>query len=166
MKRFLFACIAALLISCNGKKEYQKNLEDTIGLMEEAVNTSTAISGTYVEVWRTAIFDNEYNGKYCSDFNEALADHMLKVLKTDSFKELTMKMDKIDSLIVVLRDYPSSYKDAFDEVASIYSDVDAIYQMAKDPDGSLTTYSDKVMKSYDNTSKRIKTFKIKYAQPK
>lgn len=165
MKRIMLACIAVLLIGCNSKKEYQKNLEDTVELMEEAVSVSTVISGTYIDVWRTAIFDNKYNGKFCSDFNEALADHMSKVIETDSFKGLTMKMDKIDSLVVVLRDYPSSYKDAFDEVASIYADVDAIYQMAKNPEGSLNTYSDKVMKSYDNTNKRIKTFKIKYVKP-
>ena len=164
MKRIMLACIAVLLISCNSKKEYQKNLEDTVGLMEEVITVSTVISVTYIDVWRTAIFDNKYNGKFCSDFNEALADHMSNVVQTESFKGLAIKMDKIDSMVVVLRDYPSDYKDAFDEVASIYADVDAIYQMAKNPEGSLNTYSDKVNKSYDNTTKRIKTFKIKYVK--
>ena len=48
-------------------------------------------------------------------FNEALAKHKVFILSSDAFKELTIKMAKADSLINELRDYPSSYKEAFDE---------------------------------------------------
>lgn len=160
---FLFTVL--LLFGC-GNQGYQKNIDDAIECMEKITGGSAAISSTYIDTWRTAIYDHEYNGEYCSDFNEALAKHKVFILSSDAFKELTIKMAKADSLINELRDYPSGYKEAFDEIVSIYTEVDAMYESAKDPDGSLSSYSDKVMSSYESTSKRIKAFKIKYCSDK
>lgn len=165
MKKMLTICIIVLLSSCNNGK-YQETLDKTIDYMEKITGSSAAISSTYIDTWRAAIFDHEYNGGYCSDFNEALAKHKVFILSSDVFKELTIEKAKADSLINELRDYPSSYKEAFDEIISIYTDVDAMYESAKDPDGSLSSYSDKAMRSYENTSKRIKAFKIKYCSDK
>lgn len=166
MKKIVPILFAVLLLFGCGNQGYQKNIDDTIECMEKITGGSAAISSTYIDTWRTAIYDHEYNGEYCSDFNEALAKHKVFILSSYAFKELTIKMAKADSLINELRDYPSSYKEAFDEIVSIYTDVDAMYESAKDPDGSLSSYSDKVMSSYENTSKRIKAFKIKYCSDK
>lgn len=166
MKKILAILFAVLLLFGCGNQKYQKNIDDAIECMEKITGGSAAISSTYIDTWRTAIYDHEYNGEYCSDFNEALAKHKVFILSSDAFKELTIKMAKTDSLINELRDYPSSYKEAFDEIVSIYTDVDAMYESAKDPEGSLSSYSDKVMSSYENTSKRIKAFKIKYCSDK
>ena len=166
MKKILAILFAVLLLFVCGNQKYQKNIDDAIECMEKITGGSAAISSTYIDTWRTAIYDHEYNGEYCSDFNEALAKHKVFILSSDAFKELTIKMAKTDSLINELRDYPSSYKEAFDEIVSIYTDVDAMYESAKDPEGSLSSYSDKVMSSYENTSKRIKAFKIKYCSDK
>lgn len=164
MKKLLIICIVALLSSCNNGK-YQETLDKTIDYMDKITNTSAAISGTYIEVWRTAIYDNLYQESYCSDFNEALAKHKTFIQGTESYKELINRKKTADSLMVVLRNYPSSYKEAFDEIVSIYADVDEVYKNAMSPDGSLSSFSEKATKNYDNTTKRIKAFKIKYATP-
>lgn len=163
MKKILTILFAALLFYGCSNKKYQENLDEAIKYMEKITGASAAISNSYIDTWRTAIYDHEYNGEYCSDFNEAIAKHRVFILSSDTFKELIVNMAKADSLINELRDYPSSYKEAFDEIVSIYADVDAMYESAKQPDGSLSSYSEKTMHSYDNTSKRIKAFKIKYS---
>lgn len=166
MRKILPILFTVLLMCGCSNQKYQKDIDDAIECMEKITGGSAAISSTYIDTWRTAIYDHEYNGEYCSDFNEALAKHKVFILSSDAFKELTIKMAKADSLINELRDYPSRYKEAFDEIVSIYTDVDAMYESAKDPDGSLSSYSDKVMSNYENTSKRIKAFKIKYCSNK
>lgn len=165
MKKLSIICvIALLLLSCNNKK-YQATLDETIDRMDQITNTSVAISSTYIKVWRTAIYDNEYEGEYCSDFNEALAKHMEFIQGSETYKNLVNRKNTADSLMIVLRDYPSSYKEAFDEIVSIYADVDEVYKNAMSPDGSLSSFSEKAMRNYDSTTKRIKAFKIKYATP-
>ena len=42
-----------------------------------------------------------------------------------------------------LNDYPSSCKDAYNELVSIYADTDELFRFADEPRGSLSTYSTK-----------------------
>ena len=44
-------------------------------MIEKEADLSEAIALHYCDTWRKVIYDHEYNGEYCTDFNEALAKH-------------------------------------------------------------------------------------------
>ena len=111
MKKLLLLLPLIVLSSCVSKKEYNEKLEQTTLLMFEVAGYSDVITNGYIQVWHEAIYDNRYNGKYCSDFNEALSDFQERMKnETDVYKLLNDKKKELDNIVSELKDYPSSYK--------------------------------------------------------
>ena len=55
-------------------------------MIEKEADLSEAITLHYCDTWRKVIYDHEYNGEYCTDFNEALAKHQEFIITTDTYK--------------------------------------------------------------------------------
>lgn len=168
MKKFFYlsTILAIILVSCNSEKKYKDKLSNTISMIEEEANLSEAIVFHYCDTWRKVIYDHEYNGEYCTDFNEALAKHKEFIITTDTYKRLKQKRDSIEVLMPQLNDYPANYKDAYNEIVSIYADADELFRFAEEPIGSLSTYSTKTTDLYQKIEKAMKEFKVKYIQIK
>ena len=115
MKKFFYlsAILAMVLVSCNSEKEYIAKLSNTASMIEKEADLSEAITLHYCDTWRKVIYDHEYNGEYCTDFNEALAKHQEFIITTDTYKRLKQKRDSIEAIMPQLNDYPSSCKDAY-----------------------------------------------------
>ena len=147
MKKFFYlsAILAIVLVSCNSEKEYIAKLSNTASMIEKEADLSEAITLHYCDTWRKVIYDHEYNGEYCTDFNEALAKHQEFIITTDTYK---------------------SCKDAYNELVSIYADTDELFRFADEPRGSLSTYSTKTTDLYQKIEKSLKEFKIKHIQNK
>ena len=80
MNRFLLILLTcALLCGCNSTKKYNEKLKRTTQLMAELTFYSEHITDDYTNVWKEAIYDNEYQGAYCSDFNEALSLSLIHI---------------------------------------------------------------------------------------
>ena len=157
MKKFFYlsAILAIVLVSCNSEKEYIAKLSNTASMIEKEADLSEAIALHYCDTWRKVIYDHEYNGEYCTDFNEALAKHQEFIITTDTYKRLKQKKDSIEAIMPQLNDYPSSCKDA-----------DELFRFADEPRGSLSTYSTKTTDLYQKIEKSLKEFKIKHIQNK
>lgn len=67
-------------------------------------------------------------------------------------------------MIKELREYPSNYKEAYDDIVSLYTDVDELIGYANTPSGSLMTYSTKTSNLIIDITKHIKEFDIKYIE--
>lgn len=162
MKKFFYlsAILAIVLVSCNSEKEYIAKLSNTASMIEKEADLSEAITLHYCDTWRKVIYDHEYNGEYCTDFNEALAKHQEFIITTDTYKRLKQKRDSIEAIMPQLNDYPSSCKDAYNELVSIYADTDELFRFADEPRGSLSTYSTKTTDLYQKIEKSLKEFKI------
>lgn len=160
-KTLALITIMILCWGCNVKK-YKEDITFTI----EKIGTAQALCGIYIDsykdVWNKAIQDNTYEGKYCSDYNEAIAKHYKKIQELDTFQELSSDIQNIEKTIKGLKNYPSKYKDAYNELVEIFTDLNELYEYANYPKGSLLTYSSKTLDLYQNLSKKIKEFKIKY----
>ena len=80
MKKFFYlsAILAIVLVSCNSEKEYIAKLSNTASMIEKEADLSEAITLHYCDTWRKVIYDHEYNGEYCTDFND------LRYLLSDS----------------------------------------------------------------------------------
>ena len=146
MKKFFYlsAILAIVLVSCNSEKEYIAKLSNTASMIEKEADLS----------------------EYCTDFNEALAKHQEFIITTDTYKRLKQKRDSIEAIMPQLNDYPSSCKDAYNELVSIYADTDELFRFADEPRGSLSTYSTKTTDLYQKIEKSLKEFKIKHIQNK
>lgn len=90
----------------------------------------------------------------------------IKVSKQTNYKRLKQKKDSIEAIMPQLNDYPSSCKDAYNELVSIYADADELFRFADEPRGSLSTYSTKTTDLYQKIEKSLKEFKIKHIQNK
>lgn len=166
-KIFYFSVILSIvLVSCNSEKKYTEKLSNAASMIENEANLSGAIALHYCDTWRKVIYDHEYNGEYCTDFNEALEKHKEFIITTDTYKRLKQKRDSIEAIMPQLNDYPSNCKDAYNELVSIYADADELFRFADEPRGSLATYSAKTTDLYQKIEKSLKEFKVKHMQNK
>ena len=168
MKKFFYltAILTIVLVSCNSEKKYKEKLSNAASMIEKEANLSEAIVLTYCDTWRKVIYDHEYNGEYCTDFNEALAKLNEFIITTDTYKRLKQKRDSIETIMPLLNDYPSNCNDAYNELVSIYADADELFRFADDPRGSLSTYSTKTTDLFQKIEKSMKEFKVKHIQNK
>lgn len=165
MRKILFVILLSLVITgCNNKKEYNKKITKCVELMTSINSVSGIIANDYSDVWKTTIYDNKYDGKYCSDFNEAIYKRSEVIKELNIYKDNFAKLDSLSTLIKELKDYPSSYKEAYDNIVSIYTDVDQLAGYAASPSGSLSTYSKSTTELFISISKKLKEFNIKYIE--
>jgi len=165
-KIILLAAVAIIFVGCKSDKEYQKKLDATLDEMGEIIMLSTPFIDGITSVWNKAISDREYNGKYCRDFNEALADYIPKLQAIDGYVELKSKADSISIKVKELSDCPSKYKDAYNELAELTPQVYEFFQLASYPKGSLTSYSTKTKELYTQIGNKISAMKLKYVDVK
>jgi hypothetical protein len=165
-KIILFAILAVALTGCKNEKEYQKELDVILDEMLEITMLSTPFIDGITDVWSTAIHKNRYQGNYCSDFNEALADFIPKLHSIDRYIELESMADSLRIKVRKLSDCPSKYKDAYNELAELTPQVYEFFQLASSPKGSLTTYSTKTKELYTQIGNKISAMKLKYVDIK
>jgi len=165
-KIILFTAIAIVLVGCSREKEYQNKFDATLDEMGSIIMLSTPFIDGITNVWNKAISDREYNGKYCSDFNEALADYIPKLHAIDGYAELKSRADSISIKVKALSDCPSKYKDAYNELAELTPQVYEFFQLASYPKGSLTSYSTKTKELYTQIGNKISAMKLKYINVK
>ena len=156
MKKIFFLSILlfCILSSCNNDKKYKQSLSETITQVESAKARCAIYIDSYKKIWSTAIYDNKYDGKYCSDYNEALADHYRVLHLEDGLKTLTADMQKLKETVTQLNDYPSKYKEAYNSLVDIYTDLDELHGYADEPKVSLTSYANNTFDLYQKLTKK------------
>lgn len=164
MRRTLYFILLVLLCFGCDYEAYRMKLTNTIEEIGLAKTLCAVVIDSYKNVWNTAIEDKTYEGHYCNDYNKALSMHYKKIQSLDSFKKLTENVLKIEQSVKELKDYPSKYKDAYNELVDIFTDLNELYNYADSPQGSLITYSSKTFDLYQQLTKKIKEFKIKYTE--
>lgn len=167
MRKFMLFLVTAMLImmsSC-GKSESQfdKELNNAYDVMEKTRISSALMCDQISSTWNTAIFKNKTpSGKYCSDFNDALAelfDNFSESGITDSIKNWNNEMQKLTSK---MNDAPHSRKDCYNDFVEIISEVSSFSRMATNPSGNYRSYNEQTNSTFENISKKIDQFKIKY----
>lgn len=165
MKNLLFVIVLAALFAACGKSEktFDKELREANIVMLKTFFSSTLMCDRVAEVWHNAIYDNETpSGKYCSDFNTALNELF-------SSKEFSAICDSINKwnddmlkLASTLNDHPESRKDCYNDFIDIVGEVSSCSRMATNPTGSLKSYGEQKNEMYQNVSRKLDQFKIKY----
>jgi hypothetical protein len=163
MKKIIFlALLVAVASSCKDEKKYQTKLGSTLDSMTDIIIISAVYIDAIKQVWHTAIYDKEYLGKFCGDFNNALADYVPKLHSTQGYIDLKGKANHINIEVKGLSDYPAKYKDAYSEIAEIAPLVKEYFNLANSPTGSITSYSTRSKELFSQINNKISTMKLKY----
>ena len=157
-KKIVAIVLLLLFITGCGNKMYEDNMKVCVDVMSDLFQTSKKVSFAYSEGWRNAIFDNkDHNGKYCADFNEAISRYKNQVANLYFItKGVKSKKDKLDLLIKELKNPPSKYKEIYNQIISVYADVQKMIELSENPSGSLNSYNETISELDYQIEKNIK----------
>lgn len=173
-KKHLYAVlivIALLLVaflcvrSCD-KVDYEKTAK------EMKINTyvisglASQILSDYQKNWQSAISDKHaYNSEgereYCSDFNTAIGWRFLYFTKEGYFDVLDSLTNVVKEEMKIMDDAPSKYKDLQKTFMSLYTDMNSLVSLTKEPKGSLMSFGSNVNELLMNLEKGYEETDIK-----
>ena len=162
-KIFLLSILGLILVSCNKEKEFDENLQKSYDEMTETILYSAIVCDNVSKTWSTAIHKNrDHKGNYCSDFNDALSTLYSEYYHDGTIDTIQAHKSRMEGYTSKLNNPPSNRKDCYDDYVEIVAEVSSFSRMATDPQGSLQSYNNQTNEAFENISKLIDRFKIKY----
>ncbi|WP_258107215.1 hypothetical protein [Christensenella minuta] len=155
MKKILIVVLCVVLIvtlvGCGGTDSYNQKLYEfqmnafVGGLIAETTGNMI------VNIWHDAIFE-EYDddtkayavkegGYGYNDFNTALALYMATDSYIDNVAAMEENQTKVDAMFRDLKEPPKGCEDGYEIAKDIYDAYEDMVNLAKNPTGSLQTYS-------------------------
>lgn len=138
-------------VSVTKAKEDEKYVTNLNALSSFILNSSVDVENQcnlIQSVWHDAIYEepSAETKKYVSgtdDFNEALENLFADEDFQDKNDQITASKSTIDSIMDYLKDPPDKYEKYYDEAVELYGKYCEFVNLAIDPDGSYTSYTDK-----------------------
>ncbi len=166
MKRILYVLLVGVLLltSCGkSEKQFDKELREAFTEMEKTKATSALVCADVSSTWQKAIFDDVTpSGKYCSDFNDALKELYQKYSDNGITDSIIRWNESMQQMTSKMNEHPVSRKECYNDFVDIVSEVSSFSRMATDPTGNLRSYNQQTNEAYENISKKLDQFKIKY----
>lgn len=163
-KIILFTLLAAALVGCKSKKEYQERFNSALDKMIILNAKSSVYIKAYTDIWKTAIYDKKFRGEYCSDFNYAINTYQDDMQNHESYKTFIDDHSKLKEDMRLLKDYPNRHKEAYNELVELFTLVDEYYSYAENISGSLTSYVQNTSNLSSEISKKRRSIEIKYKE--
>ena len=150
-------------------QEYSENIKlATITILSGAANAETC-GNLIIRVWRNAIYEerdsdtDKYtrpNGRWVSDFNEALKLLFSESGFTSKITNIESDQERVQSLMKNLKNPPAEYKDAYDAISKLYDAYVKLSNLAVNPTGNLQTFSQNFNDADTETSNCYSAMKI------
>ena len=164
-KIILFVLLSVVLIGCKNDKEYLKSANMTIINMIGVRDVCNIVSNSYVEIWQKTLTGGFYDGRYFSNFSEAIAYKYGVFKDGNTIDNLDKLMNDIEEGMKVLSNPSSKAKEIHENLIKMYSIVKRYSDLVKSPEGSLLSYSNECRqlssdfsKLYDETKIRMLSF--------
>lgn len=125
-------------------KEYEKQLDAFVLGAYTAGSTAETIIGTYVSVWHAAIWEDfgvKIGDEWYYDFNDALTAQYILFDETGLLDTFDETFDLVSDSMDKLYDPPKEFEREFDAVEDVYDSLNELVSLAKNPNGSLQTFS-------------------------
>lgn len=164
-KSIVLLVISAFLLSSCGSKEkaFDTNLQESYSEMTITLASSCIVCDKVSQTWSNAIRNNiDHHGRYCYDFNDALKTLFTEYQADGTIDKIELHKDKMINSAKLLNNPPKSRKDCYDDYMEIVSEASSLARMATDPTGSLQSYNNQTNETFENLTKKIELFKIKY----
>lgn len=173
-KKHLFVALVIIVIAIIGfvcikscdKVDYEKTAKE-MKINSYAISGIAAqILSDYQKNWRSAISDSRaYNSDgestYCSDFNTAIGWRFLYFSNEGYFEVLDSLTNVLKEDMKIMDDAPSKYEDLQKTFMSLYTDVNSLVSLTKEPKGSLMTFGTKVNELLMSIENKYKETDIK-----
>ena len=131
----IIAGIVAGAITYNRYTE-KKYIESVRGITNDMMNTffiAKSITDRYIVIWQNAI---EQGGDLNQTMVSAVADERVNIAKADSL------LIKINFEVRDIHSVPSKYSELHQNIANLYTLVNELQQLSKQPQGSLNTFTE------------------------
>lgn len=164
-KNWLFlAAVMVVLTACNGTKKFDTNFSRAFDKAKEVTVLSAYVCDKTSRTWRTAIYDNrDSRGNYCSDFNTALSRLHSDLEEAGTLDQIITAQKEMNDYTKALADCPKERKDAYNDLIDYVADVNALAELAIDPEGSLNSYNSNTNDIAARISKAQKSIELKYS---
>lgn len=140
--------------------QYSANITEATQTMVDGATKAESVGNLIISVWNNAIYKksddttNKYtmqNGRFVDDFNDAL-----KKLYDDSeqnkiIMEIRDNQNSVANLMKTLKNPPKKYEEAYSALKTFYESYIKLTNMAINPNGSLSSFSEDFYK-YDTDS--------------
>ena len=157
---FLTACSLNIQAQELSEKEYREQYRRTLDSIRVLTNEADSICGAIRSAWSEGIHDNTYKGEKVKDFSEAVYLAQLALWAQRTSIGLQNTTNKI--YIKKLNRYPSSMKQAFDEILELGIKADELCRMADSPEGSYNSYSNGSRDLYNEIRKKLYELEMRY----
>ncbi|MCY8958239.1 hypothetical protein [Bacillus atrophaeus] len=169
------AVVALIIGGIYGYQVYKKNkkleqLEAYSKKEESLVTDMTSLGVSSEEIinevettWHDVIFNDlhKVNGKYVSDFNDALVQLYLGYEDEGKISDLEDTQETIEKQIKSMKNHPSEFDDNYDYLLEIYKNVKQLSDLAIEPKGSLETYKQEALDTDNATSSAMDDYDLK-----
>lgn len=134
----------------NAYNEYISNLEQAQILMISGGSDAESLCNLTLRVWGNAIYkdkDDETDkytrpdGKWVSDFNEALANLYLDSDTQDTISDIKSNQTSVKELIKKLQNPPEGLDKCYDTVSDLYEAYKTLTDLAISPSGNYSGFS-------------------------
>ena len=131
-------------------EEYASNLSLAVYSMLDGASEAETCGNLINAVWHNAIYEerddstDKYtrpNGKFVSDFNDALSALFADSDFTDDINEIMSNQDTVQGLMKNLMNPPKEFEEAYEAVKEMYDTYTSFTNMVISPTGSLQTFS-------------------------
>lgn len=133
--------------------QYIDNLQMIQLLMLDGGSDAEDLTILTRKVWRNAIYEDRDsetdkftrpNGRWVEDFNEALLNLYTDTKTISTIARIESNQESVRELIKELQSPPKGLEKSYDTVTDLYSAYKGLTDLAIDPTGSLTSFSESV----------------------
>lgn len=132
-------------------KQYADTMAQTAYSMMTGTDEANSCGNLIVQVWQNAIYHTENDttdpytrpdGQFVEDFNDALRNLLTDLEFSARQALLAENRAAVQSGMRELKDPPSKYREEYAALCDLYDDYIAVVNLALNPQGSLTSYSE------------------------
>lgn len=132
-------------------KQYADTMAQTAYSMMTGTDEANSCGSLIVQVWQNAIYHTENDttdpytrpdGQFVEDFNDALRNLLTDFEFSARQALLAENRATVQSGMRELKDPPSKYREEYAALCDLYDDYIAVVNLALNPQGSLTSYSE------------------------
>lgn len=143
--------------------QYKEDLASSVMRMMSFSIISEEICNQYAKVWDEAIeadYGISVNGKYASDFNEAIVYQREAFKEKDILNDIKDNTAEVDTLMQGLNNPPTEYQNSYDKLVELYGLYTQYAELADYPKGSLLEFNKTRNNLSSEISKLFNQFKI------
>lgn len=131
--------------------EYSVNLYNATSKMFDGAVLAEKAGGLIHDVWYNTIYEksdsttNKYtkpDGYFLNDFNDALSNLFNDSAFTSDLSLISTNQTSVEELMKSLKNPPAEYDDAYDELNELYAVYLEFTNLALDPQGNLSSYTE------------------------